>query len=177
MDLQMEIINKVPIVLNSKQEFQKDFDEYLTIFNKVNPSTYATVNTSTYPFKINFFEWSDITRKPLLFSSLNEFEAFLTKSNIPLSTEDRLAIVKDANSYCGVYATCKKGTTELIVASSEYTLKRVVEEQTSKTTVTTVTNYPQPCQQRPYPMNQQYPVNPVYAHCCYDGAEDYDCWD
>ena len=60
---------------------------------------------------IYFYEWSDITRAPKTFYSLEKFEDFLETSNIYLLGWQREIVRNMRNPY----VTCKKGTKELLI--------------------------------------------------------------
>jgi hypothetical protein len=71
---------------------------------------------------IYFYEWSDVTRTPKSFYSLEKFEDFLESCNICLMGYQREII----NNIHNPYVTCKKGTKELLIKVSYDALKNAV---------------------------------------------------
>lgn len=81
----------------------------------------STISTS-YRFTgwtIYFYEWSDITRKPLEFKSLKEFTDFLKKSKIPFTYFDRQKLM----FYKTNYVACAKNKKDLKICYSYISLR------------------------------------------------------
>ena len=74
---------------------------------------------------IYFYEWSDITRAPKTFYSLEKFEDFLEASNIYLLGWQREIVRNMRNPY----VTCKKGTKELLIKVTYEALKTALEKE------------------------------------------------
>jgi hypothetical protein len=68
---------------------------------------------------IYFYEWSDITRQPKVFYTLEKFEDFLEQCNIYLLGWQREVIRNMHNPYI----SCKKGEKELLIKVSYEQLK------------------------------------------------------
>lgn len=68
---------------------------------------------------IDFYEWSDINRKPRTFRFVNDFKKFLDENNI-VYTEEQIASLR--SSSVKRYGGCKKGTNILNLSFSEVML-------------------------------------------------------
>ncbi len=62
-------------------------------------------------FRVYFYEWSDINREPLVFSTFVEFSNFLKKCDIPILYWEENLILSLTQSYI----TCKKNTKQLVI--------------------------------------------------------------
>ena len=68
---------------------------------------------------IYFYEWSDVSRTPRTFYTLEKFEDFLETSNICIMGYQR-EILKNMHN---PYVSCKKGTKELVIKVNYEALK------------------------------------------------------
>jgi hypothetical protein len=71
---------------------------------------------------IYFYEWSDVSRQPKTFYTMEKFEDFLESCNICMMGYQREII----NNMHNPYITCKKGTKELIIKVTYDALKSAV---------------------------------------------------
>lgn len=62
-------------------------------------------------FKVHFYEWSDISREPRVFTSLGTFLKFLRECDIPIAYWEENLI----RSLVDSYVTCKKGSKTLVI--------------------------------------------------------------
>ena len=70
---------------------------------------------------IRFYEWSDLSRSPLLFASMDSFVGFLSSCGIRFYPYDVISM----ESMKDVYATCIAGENVLVYAST----KALLEEE------------------------------------------------
>ena len=73
---------------------------------------------------IDFYEWSDINRKPKTFRFINDFKKFLDESNI-VYTEEQIASLRSSSAKR--YGGCKKGTNILNLSYSENMLEEYLQ--------------------------------------------------
>ena len=76
---------------------------------------------------IYFYEWSDITRQPKVFYTLEKFEDFLESCNIYLVGYQREILKNMRNPY----VACKRGTKELIIKVTYEALKGALNAESS----------------------------------------------
>jgi hypothetical protein len=76
---------------------------------------------------IYFYEWSDVTRTPKSFYSLEKFEDFLESCNIYLLGYQREILKNMRNPY----VACKRGTKELIIKVTYEALKGALNTESS----------------------------------------------
>ena len=76
---------------------------------------------------IYFYEWSDATRTPKTFYTLNKFEDFIEESNIFLYGYQREIIRNMHNPYIA----CKKNSNELIIKATYEALKSALNTDES----------------------------------------------
>ena len=74
--------------------------------------------------KVNFYEWSDISRQPITFLNDDDFISFCRDSNINLSKRN-MNFLNENNC---IYSTCKKGKNELIMSSNYKNLRKLVNK-------------------------------------------------
>lgn len=84
----------------------------------------------TFTGVIYFYEWSDVSRQPKTFYTLEKFEDFLEQSNICILGYQREIIKNMRNPY----VTCRKGTKELIIKVNYDALKSAVNLESSSMT-------------------------------------------
>ena len=70
---------------------------------------------------IRFYEWSDLSRSPLLFASMDSFVGFLSSCGIRFYPYDVISMERMKD----VYATCIAGENVLVYAST----KALLEEE------------------------------------------------
>ena len=76
---------------------------------------------------IYFYEWSDITRQPKTFYTLEKFEDFLESCNIYLVGYQREILRNMRNPY----VACKRGTKELLIKVTYEALKGALNAESS----------------------------------------------
>lgn len=76
---------------------------------------------------IYFYEWSDVSRTPKSFYSLEKFEDFLESCNIYLVGYQREILKNMRNPY----VACKRGTKELIIKVTYEALKGALNAESS----------------------------------------------
>ena len=76
---------------------------------------------------IYFYEWSDVTRQPKTFYTLEKFEDFLESCNIYLVGYQREILKNMRNPY----VACKRGTKELIIKVTYEALKGALNAESS----------------------------------------------
>lgn len=72
---------------------------------------------------LRFYEWSDLYRAPVLFYTLEDFIAFLRRSNIAISDIERNLILSIHNPF----VTCEEGKAKLIIRASSADLKLALD--------------------------------------------------
>lgn len=125
--------------MNKKRELRSLFHQYIDrkekesrVVSYPNRNPYygggGNVNNPSFRGDFNgciyFYEWSDITREPKKFYTIEGFSGFLRDSNIYLALyqKDILKALKWA------YVACKKGSKELLIKQSYIKLKEALEE-------------------------------------------------
>lgn len=83
----------------------------------------------TNNLKIAFYEWSNLNSQPLGFLNVDEFKKFCNDCHITITSNNNLHL----NSFNTVYATCKKGKSELILSGSYKGLKKNFSKHSKKT--------------------------------------------
>ena len=80
-----------------------------------------------YEGVIYFYEWSDINRAPMLFYSINAFDAFLRRSDIfiPPFQKDIIRQLDRA------YVSCKKGTHDVLIRGNRQMLDEALNRPNS----------------------------------------------
>ena len=91
---------------------------------------------------IYFYEWSDVTRTPRSFYSLEKFEDFLESCNIYLVGYQREILKNMRNPY----VACKRGTKELIIKVTYEALKGALNAESSFNPMA----MPKPKEEEPY---------------------------
>jgi hypothetical protein len=83
-----------------------------------------------------FYEWSDLTRKPLVFKEVNAFVSFLESSGITYTVTQMISMSDEDLLWC----SCPKGKSELLSSVSFYGLKKQLEKESilSSTAVSVV---------------------------------------
>ena len=117
---------------NLNKKLKDLFNAYLERLEKERTTT--TYHSPCYPrhqfdnsdFQgvIYFYEWSDSSRAPRAYYTLNAFENFLNSSQIFLASFQKELIKNMHYSYIA----CKKGGKELIIKSGYEALKNALEE-------------------------------------------------
>jgi hypothetical protein len=74
-----------------------------------------------------FYEWSDLTRRPLVFKEVKAFIAFLEKSGIKYTVTQMVSMNNEDLLWC----SCPNGKSELLSSMSFYGLKRQLEKESS----------------------------------------------
>ena len=121
---------------NLNKQLRELFHAYLERINKpavhVHRETYREPNLFSQDFSgiLYFYEWSDVTRQPKTFYTLEKFEDFLEQSNICILGYQREILKNMRNPY----VTCRKGTKELIIKVSYDALKSAVNLESSSMT-------------------------------------------
>lgn len=77
---------------------------------------------------INFFEWSDLTRQPITFKHVSDFEHFCKKSKIVISSNNEFYLT----NYPELYITCVKGKPELVISGDMKNLKKNLSKRNKK---------------------------------------------
>lgn len=104
--------------MNKSRELNKLFKAYMA--RKEDESKNQSKRHCNFlPITIFFYEWSDITRKPLRYFSLSLFEKFLSDSGIVFEDwqRDMIPCLGD------VYITCKPNSKDLLIRCSYEALK------------------------------------------------------
>jgi hypothetical protein len=130
---------------------------------------------------IYFYEWSDATRTPKSFYSLEKFEEFLNKSGIYLKSYQR-EIIKCMHN---PYIACKKGERDLIIKKSYEMLKNELCLSFPKPTPPTPATYRGSEDREPYSVAITRPPMvfeqggryPDYMDCCGRGHMQGEFWD
>ena len=91
---------------------------------------------------IYFYEWSDITRQPKTFYTLEKFEDFLESCNIYLVGYQREILRNMRNPY----VACKRGTKELLIKVTYEALKGALNAESSFNPMA----MPKPKEEEPY---------------------------
>lgn len=122
---------------NLSKDLKSIFNKYLE--RKENERLHPRVEHESYfqptlfsgggEFKgvIYFYEWSDVSRTPKSFYSLEKFEDFLESCNICLVGYQR-EILKNMHN---PYVACKRGTKELIIKVTYEALKGALNAENS----------------------------------------------
>lgn len=121
---------------NLNKQLKKLFHDYLD--RKENEKLHPNVEHKSYQPKlfgsefsgvIYFYEWSDVSRTPRTFYSLEKFEDFLESSNLFLLGWQREVIKNMHNPYI----SCKKGERELVIKVSYEQLKAALNNNNQAT--------------------------------------------
>lgn len=114
-----------------QEEREKLVSEWQAAHPNMNKYTYASYyNYSTFNFefgtfcKIHFYEWSDITREPIMFKYYPQLYDFLDKCGLLLSNDDNNMIKPLASCYI----SCKPNSKDLLVCTTYEELKRKMHE-------------------------------------------------
>ncbi len=121
---------------NLNKKLKDLFNAYLERLEKERTTTTATTYHSPYYLRhqsddgdfqgvIYFYEWSDSSRAPRAYYTLNAFENFLNSSQIFLASYQKELIKNMHYSYIA----CKNGGKELIIKSGYEALKNALEEE------------------------------------------------
>lgn len=105
---------------------------------------------------IYFYEWSDITRTPKTYYTLDAFEKFLNDCCIYLASWQREILSHMRHPY----VSCKKGERDIIIKSTYVELKNAIEEGSKANTVPFI--QPKPSDGIPHfmsPMTEREPYN------------------
>lgn len=119
-------MSKIYIMANLNKELKGLFNKYLDrlSYEKTHPkvehqSYQPNLFDEKYTGVIYFYEWSDVTRTPKSFYSIEKFEEFLKSCEIYMQGFQREIISHMHNPYI----SCKKGEKELIIKSTYDSLK------------------------------------------------------
>lgn len=74
---------------------------------------------------VDFYEWSDINRKPISFRFVNDFKKFMDEHDI-VYTQEQMDSLRSSNAKR--YGGCKKGTNILNLAYSESVLEEYLKD-------------------------------------------------
>lgn len=143
MDIDMKLIR----VLRLNECFKRMFHSFVSVSGRYGSSygysgycysgggksSSSSVSNSKTFF---FYEWSDLTRRPLVFKEVKAFVAFLEKSGIKYTVTQMVSINNEDLLWC----SCPKGKSELLSSMSFYGLKKQLEKESvsSSTAVSVV---------------------------------------
>ena len=116
---------------NKNKELRKLFREHMENKHKVvTPSSSYGIHRGygSSGITIYFYEWSDISNVPKYFNSLNEFEEFAKKSEIPFEYFHKDII----NSLKCAYISCYQGSKELNIRATYKMLLDSMREYNAK---------------------------------------------
>ena len=140
--------------MNKSRELNKLFKAYMA---RKEGESKKQRHCNFFPITIFFYEWSDITRRPLRYFSLSLFEKFLSDSGIILEDwqRDMIPCLGDA------YVTCKPNSKDLIIRCSYEALKAALNVPSNSQLY-----IPQPNNQT-YATNQLRLLSPMYSEQYY----------
>ena len=104
---------------------RKEREKYLPKKESYFQPTLFSKESGQFTGIIYFYEWSDVSRTPKSFYSLEKFEDFLESCNIYLLGYQREILKNMRNPY----VACKRGTRELIIKISREALKAALDAQ------------------------------------------------